>query len=144
MLVKEGQGVLLLLMAFMAIPSAVFLVIELRKWMCILNRPCYKIRNSCIHMFTEELFCSILSFILNLKSPHLLLHQVMIFAEYYSMQQQQWWTWWCHQRETVLTLLGLCAGNSPVTGEFPSQRPVTWSFDVFFDLCLNKQLYKKS
>ena len=23
--------------------------------------------------------------------------------------------------------------------EFPSQRPVTWSFDVFFDLCLNKR-----
>ena len=25
----------------------------------------------------------------------------------------------------------LCAGNSPITGEFPSQRPVTRSFDVF-------------
>ena len=30
-----------------------------------------------------------------------------------------------------------------VTGEFPSQRPVTWSFDDFFDLCLNKQLNKQ-
>ena len=30
----------------------------------------------------------------------------------------------------------------PVTGEFPSQRPVTRSFDVFFDLRLNKQLNK--
>ena len=30
----------------------------------------------------------------------------------------------------------LCAGNSPVTGEFPAQRPVTRSFDVFFDLRL--------
>ena len=28
-------------------------------------------------------------------------------------------------------LLALCAGNSPVTGEFRSQRPVTRSFDVF-------------
>ena len=39
--------------------------------------------------------------------------------------------------------LALCAGNSPVTGEFPAQRPVTRSFDVFFDLrlheCLSKQ-----
>ena len=26
-----------------------------------------------------------------------------------------------------------CAGNWPVTGEFPSKRPVTRSFDVFFD-----------
>ena len=35
--------------------------------------------------------------------------------------------------ETFSTLLALCARNSPVTGEFPGQRPVTWSFDVFFD-----------
>ena len=28
-------------------------------------------------------------------------------------------------------------GNSPVTGEFPAQRPVTRNFDVFFDLRLN-------
>ena len=34
--------------------------------------------------------------------------------------------------ETSFALLALCAGNSPVTGEFPSQRPVTRSFDVFF------------
>ena len=40
-------------------------------------------------------------------------------------------------------LLALCAGNSLVTGEFPPQRPVTWSFDVFFDLHLNKQLSKQ-
>ena len=38
--------------------------------------------------------------------------------------------------------LALCAGNSPVTGEFPSQEPVTLSFDVFFDLYLNKRLSK--
>ena len=31
-------------------------------------------------------------------------------------------------------LLALCAGNSPVTGEFPAQMPVTRSFDVIFDL----------
>ena len=33
-------------------------------------------------------------------------------------------------------LLTLCTGNSPVTGEFPAQRPVTRSFDVFFNLRL--------
>ena len=42
--------------------------------------------------------------------------------------------------EAFSALLALCADNSPVTGEFPSQRPVTRSFDVFFDLHLNKQL----
>ena len=42
--------------------------------------------------------------------------------------------------ETFSALLALCAGNSLVTGEFPSQRPVMWSFDVFFDLHPNKRL----
>ena len=46
--------------------------------------------------------------------------------------------------ETIPALLALCAGNSPVTSEFPSQRPVTQSFDVFFDLHLNKRLSKQS
>ena len=41
-------------------------------------------------------------------------------------------------------LLVLCEGNSSVTCEFPSQRPVTQSFDVFFELCLNKRLSKLS
>ena len=53
-------------------------------------------------------------------------------------------TWWCHQMETFSVLLVLCAGNSPVTGEFPAQRSVTRSFDVFFDLRLNKRLSKQS
>ena len=44
--------------------------------------------------------------------------------------------WWRHQMEPFSALLTLCAGNSPVTGEFPSQRPVTRNFDVFFHLCL--------
>ena len=35
-------------------------------------------------------------------------------------------------------------GNSSVTGELPSQRPVTRSFDVFFDLRLNKRLSKQT
>ena len=44
---------------------------------------------------------------------------------------------------TFSALLALCAGNSPVTGEFSSQRPVTRSFGVFFDLDLNKRLSKQ-
>ena len=53
-------------------------------------------------------------------------------------------TWWCHQMGTFSVLLDLCAGNSPVTGDFPSQMPVTRSFDVFFDVRLNKRLSKQS
>ena len=51
---------------------------------------------------------------------------------------------WRHQMETFSALLALCAWNSSVTGKFPSQRPVTRSFDVFFDLRLNKRLRKQS
>ena len=45
--------------------------------------------------------------------------------------------------ETFPALLAIFAGNSPVTGEFPAQRPVTRSFDVFFHLRLNKRLRKQ-
>ena len=53
------------------------------------------------------------------------------------------WPWWRHQMETFSALLVICAGNSPVPGEFPTQRPVTQSFDVFFDLRLNTRLGKQ-
>ena len=46
--------------------------------------------------------------------------------------------------ETFSALLALCGGNSPVTGEFPAQRPVARSFDVVFYLRLNKRLSKQS
>ena len=52
-------------------------------------------------------------------------------------------SWWRNQMETFSALLAFCAGNSPVSGEFPAQRPVTRSFDVFFDLRLNRQLSKQ-
>ena len=42
----------------------------------------------------------------------------------------------------ISALMALYAGNSPVTGEFPTQRPVTRSFGVFFDLHMNKRLSK--
>ena len=46
--------------------------------------------------------------------------------------------------ETFSTLLAICVENSQVPGEFSAQRPVTRSFDVFFDLRLNKRLSKQS
>ena len=42
--------------------------------------------------------------------------------------------------ETFSALLAICAGNSPVSHEFPAQRPVTRSFDVFFYVRLIKRL----
>ena len=53
-------------------------------------------------------------------------------------------SWLRHQMITFSALLAICPGNSPVTGEFFAQRPVTRSFDVFFDLRLNKRLSKQS
>ena len=53
-------------------------------------------------------------------------------------------TWWRHQMETFSALLAICAGNSPVPGEFPAQRPVTRSFGVFVDVRLIKRLSKHS
>ena len=53
-------------------------------------------------------------------------------------------SWWRHQMETFSALLAICAGNSPVPGEFPTQRPVTRSFHVYFDLRPNKRLSKQS
>ena len=53
------------------------------------------------------------------------------------------YSWWRHQRETFSALLALCAGNSPINGEFPTQMPVTRSFGVLFVLQLNKRLSKQ-
>ena len=52
--------------------------------------------------------------------------------------------WWRYQMETFSASLAIYVGNSPVPGEFPAQRPVRWSFDVCFDVRLNKQLRKQS
>ena len=46
--------------------------------------------------------------------------------------------------ETSSALLAICSENSPVTDEYPSQMPVTRSFDLFFiDLRQNKLLSKQ-
>ena len=43
--------------------------------------------------------------------------------------------WWRHQFETFSALLAICAGNSPVTGEFPAQSPVTGAL-IFSLICV--------
>ena len=54
--------------------------------------------------------------------------------------QAQWW--WRHQMETFSALLAICTVNSPISGEFTTQRTVTRSFGVFFDLRMNERLSK--
>ena len=53
-------------------------------------------------------------------------------------------SWWRHQMESFSALLALCEENPPVTGGLSSQRPVTGTFDDFFDSHLNKKLSKQS
>ena len=53
-------------------------------------------------------------------------------------------SWWRHQMEPFSALLAICAGISLVSGGFPAQKLVTQSFDVFFDLRMNKRLGKQS
>ena len=80
--------------------------------------------------------CLLRSIVLNIYFPKLSFQ----FLRFIILREK----WWRHQIETFSALLPLCAGNSPVTGEIPSQRPVTLSCDVFFDLHLNKVLSKQS
>ena len=70
----------------------------------------------------------------------------MVWTHIYSSGNGCVWLclpWWRHQMEIFSALLAICAGNSPVTGEFPTQRPVTRSFDVYFDLRPNERLSKQ-
>ena len=65
-------------------------------------------------------------------------HKFSVLASY-----STWYNSWCHQMETFSVLLALCAGNSSVTSEFPSQRPMTRSFDVLqWPFCVCTQLMR--
>ena len=47
------------------------------------------------------------------------------------------------KKKSKLRVTGLCAGDSPVTGEFPAQRPVTWKmfpFDVVIMVTRNPNM----
>ena len=49
------------------------------------------------------------------------------FDDFRNVEDTQWWRfvhmqpWWHHQLETFCVFVALCAGSSPVTGEFPWQ-----------------------
>ena len=45
---------------------------------------------------------------------------------------------------SIFRVTGSLCGEFTGPGEFPTQRPVTRSFDVYFDLRLNKRLCKQS
>ena len=74
------------------------------------------------------------------QTTWLALHYFLCAAIYIIHVRAYTYAWWRHPMETFSALLAICAGISPVTGEFPAQRPVTRNFDVFFDLRPNKPL----
>ena len=88
--------------------------------------------------------CQVLS--VGLKTNHLIWLNVKtsVLTPVLSGTGQRVPPWWRHQMETFSALLAICAGNSPIPGEFPAQRPVTPCFNVYFDLRLNKRLNKQS
>ena len=53
-----------------------------------------------------------------------------------------WHTWWRHQIETFSALLGLCEGNSPVTGEFPAKDQSSGAL-MFSSICSWKKQLKQ-
>ena len=95
------------------------------------TKRCYKLSDSAALSFVSTHCGLVMTYIFQWSVPQLV--QVMGLSS----------TWWLHQMETFSTLLAICAGNSPVSGEFPAQRPVKQSFDVFFDLNPNKRLSKQ-
>ena len=75
--------------------------------------------------------------------PKILTKKTTHSSPIYGMPREFQFSWWRHQMETFSALLAICTGNLPVPIEFPTQRPVTRSFDVYFDLRPNKQFSKQ-
>ena len=65
---------------------------------------------------------------------HILALRYQATSHYWNCCWPKLWPWWRHQMETFSALLAICAGNSPVPSEFPTQRPVTLSL-MFSLIC---------
>ena len=73
------------------------------------------------------------------QKPHILGYKKLTEA-----CNPKWVSKFVVEYRVLYSMLGFRCHYSPVTGRFPSQRPAKWSFDVFFDLRLNKRLSKQS
>ena len=72
-------------------------------------------------------------------SKILMATDLLLMVGYFLLSCSYFESWWRHQMEKKSSL-ALCAGNSPVTGEFPSKRPVTRIFGVFF-ICARANIW---
>ena len=137
----------------MRIISSVNLVFSLQQCRFNINIPCFSIGIPVLSLCCEYVYPQIRS--LYWSGPQRRLHKKEITKPLHCtvdfhhrgtvVRNTHVWSyaWWRHQMEIFSTLLAIWAGNSPVTGEFPAQRPVR-SFDVSFDFRLNKRLSKQS
>ena len=63
---------------------------------------------------------------------------------FYMCVDQHYSIWFCIYVNSLLQpMFEAVYVKAPVTGEFPAQRPVMRSFDVTFDLRLNKLLIQQ-
>ena len=112
---------------------------------CVISNSPYDLYKPWLQQESRRLIAQPQGYVLhNLPAILLCNTQVVFSPSPYVWPLTAMLAWWRHQMETFSALLALSEGNSPVTGEFPSQRPVTRSVDVFFDLHLNKRLSKPS
>ena len=60
----------------------------------------------------------------NSCSVHIPVHKFdfMPHLRHQACPHVMYFAWWRHQMETFFALLAFCAGNSPVTGEFPTKK----------------------
>ena len=79
----------------------------------------------------------------SLLDSDMLVHETAIPAASWTSLHDAKFSWWRHQIETC-SASRYTGPLAPVTSEFPSQKPVTRSFGVFFDLRQNKRLSKQS
>ena len=95
-------------------------------------------RGKYFHMLRNHVPLSMIT-IVNAKHSGIILHKNSV-QDGYQKYSRKWKNisyfvtpWWRHQMETCSALLALCAGNSPLTGEFPSQRG-QWRGALMFPL----------
>ena len=114
---------------------------------CITTTKHSKAKTVCIYISWDILYASVWNSIANHKELYLLGELCQYCGCWFTCLFLRWdisnGAWWRYQVQNISALLAFCAGNSPVTGELPTQRPVMRRIDVFVDLRLNKRLIKK-
>ena len=81
----------------------------------------------------------------NIKNATTAIHAVVLFMEIGPSYLGDWESLYMmtSSNGNIFRVTGPLCGEFTGPGEFPTQRPVTRSFDVFFDLRLNNRLSKQ-